>query len=245
MSAPRLRDARRLLLPVLLAAAWLPGTTGAEPDCRAIVEGALYPAEITHEDSAGYGVFRDWLCSHELTTHDQALAEGLPVGALVYGVPLRGGRSFRSDEISAWRARNCSETTPRNVARSELLLRRLAEPSAVERLEECRSDTGLRCSAELEGEFAIFRASYHEFRRTARVGILRVNGERATDVAFRKGHPLDASGIVYARKLGDARTLRFELETDEGTCSASAVVRNDRRTNRNPRGPDGSRRRAP
>jgi hypothetical protein len=231
MSARTLRDSGPALVLGLAAVLLASGAPRAE-ECTAQVAGALYPAEITHEDSAGFGTFRDWLCTHPLTTHGQALAEGLPEGALVYGVPLRPGRSFRAEEIARWRELHCTEATSQDVARAELALRSLAEPRALAGLEECQGDSGLRCSAVVEGEFAIFRASYHEFRRTARVDALRVDGEPATDLPFPDGHPLGSDGLVYARKLEDARSLAFELDTAEGTCSATAVVRYERRVNR-------------
>ena len=232
---------------LVLALAMTPGAaTPAEEDCDQLRSGSLYPAEITQPDAAQYEVYRDWLCTQDFATHRQALAEGLPEGALVYGIPLGSRGVFPRDRVSDWKERSCPEAMDaRTVERIQTRFRRLADRDSVDSYRDCVGDAGLVCSARVEGEFAVFRASYLEFRRSDSLIALRVDGEETSDAEYAHGHPIDADGITYAHKLPPEKTsVGFELETRGGSCTATARVERDRRaTNRYPRANSGARRR--
>ncbi len=203
----------------------------ASSKCGDAVRGALYPAEITEETSPNFEIYAAWLCTRNFTQHDQALSAGMPPGALVYGVPLESGGSFRSEQHEAWRRMHCgSEVTPASLADAESEMGRLADRDALDARAECRGVESLDCDARVEGKFAIFSARYLEYKRSTVIRNLRVNGELADGPGWVAHSVLAAQPRTYAHEIDEKRQpVTFELETRDGACAATAKPRKERR----------------
>lgn len=104
------------VMSLLLAGAslFLSSARAQGPDysiCATPLNSALKTIQTSNTGNSQSSASTAWQCSFKFSNHDQALAAGLNVGAVVYGVPLKVGGTWNQTDVNTWKDENCSKST--------------------------------------------------------------------------------------------------------------------------------------
>lgn len=123
-----------------------------QTDCGKVLEAGIFDQTMISTSEASRQTFMAWQCSTEFKTHDEAISAGVSIGVPVYGVPLKLGGTFSSQERQAWKKTHCAASAgTSDYAKTYLELKHLVAPSVIEAWSRCvevvnQFRPGLKCS---------------------------------------------------------------------------------------------------
>lgn len=198
--------------------------------CAAPLRAALMTVTQSGSASGSSEASTAWQCSFKFSNHDEAIAAGLNVGAVVYGVPLQIGGTFNKQNTDQWKEENCSNNTKNAAfeAASYSYLRQVA-PGAMNAYVACIQATAnkgaLECTLTREPSALTikWRRTDGELENAApEVRRLMVtNG--SCEPGIPKGAKVLEGGIGSPCKPEPKLDLMVMIETSRGICTGVAV----------------------
>jgi hypothetical protein len=132
-------------------------------DCDSVIKGGVFNSTLINYSTSSQSSFKDFQCSSDFQSRDEATNAGISIAVPIYGVPFELGGTFSESTKEIWKRANCSQSqrsTSFREARHTLI--QFASSEILSAWQNCNNRIGLKCTLQnRDDKVVIFNAIWN------------------------------------------------------------------------------------